>query len=54
VVTAGGGFLDSGEHAHIGRNETDQQARVTVVLFAPEGLSFRIDAPDPGHCPFSS
>lgn len=52
VVTAPGTFLDTGEHAHIGRNETDQPARDLVVLFAPAGAGFRIDAPDPGHCPF--
>jgi quercetin dioxygenase-like cupin family protein len=54
VVHAGGTFLDTGEHAHIGRNETDEQARDLVVLFAPEGAPFRNDAPDPGHCPFST
>lgn len=52
VVTAPGSYLDTGEHAHIGRNETDQPARDLVVLFAPVGAPFRIDAPDPGHCPF--
>lgn len=54
VVTAPGTFLDTGEHAHIGRNETDQWARDLVVLFAPEGVPFRNDAPDPGHCAFPS
>ena len=54
VVHAGETFLDTGEHAHIGRNETNQSARDLVVLFAPEGAAFRNDAPDPGHCPFSS
>ncbi|MBA4159632.1 MAG: cupin domain-containing protein [Gemmatimonadetes bacterium] len=52
VVSAGQAYLDTGEHAHIGRNETDQPARDLVVLFAPAGEAFRIDAPDPGHCPF--
>jgi quercetin dioxygenase-like cupin family protein len=54
VVNAGGTFLDTGEHAHIGRNESDQPARDLVVLFAPEGAAFRNDSPDPGHCPFLS
>ena len=54
VVHAGGTFLDTGEHAHIGRNETGQEAQDLVVLFAPQGAPFRIDAPDPGTCPFPS
>ena len=54
VVEAPGTFLDTGEHAHIGRNETSELARDLVVIFAPEGAPLRIEADDPGHCPFSS
>jgi hypothetical protein len=54
VVEAPGTFLDTGEHAHIGRNETSEFARDLVVLFAPEGAPLRHEADDPGHCPFAS
>jgi hypothetical protein len=49
---AGQGYLDTGEHAHIARNETALPAENLVVYFAPSGAALRIDAPDPGHCPF--
>lgn len=55
VVRAGESYLDVGEHAHIGRNESGAFAQDLVVLIGPPGLppaDFRIDAPDPGHCPF--
>lgn len=50
--TAGQGYLDVGEHAHIARNETDQPAQNIVTYFAPPGAGLRIDAPAPGNCPF--
>jgi len=53
VRTAGQGYLDTGEHAHIARNETQLEARNVVTYFAPPGAALRIDAPDPGQCPFS-
>ncbi len=52
VRTAGQGYLDTGEHGHMARNETDQPAQNIVVYFAPPGVALRIDVPDPGHCPF--
>ena len=52
VRTVGQGFLDTGEHAHIARNETDSPARNVVTYFAPPGAALRIDAPAPGNCPF--
>jgi quercetin dioxygenase-like cupin family protein len=56
VVDAGESYLDLGEHAHIGRNETDQPAQDVTVLFGPPGIGptdFRIDVtPAPGNCPF--
>jgi hypothetical protein len=52
VRHAGEGFLDTGEHAHIARNETGALARNVVTYFAPPGAALRIDAPDPGNCPF--
>jgi len=52
VRTAGQGFLDVGEHAHIARNETTAPAQNVVTYFAPPGAALRIDEPRPGNCPF--
>ena len=52
VRTAGQGYLDVGDHAHIARNETTQPAENLVVYFAPPGAALRIDEPDPGNCRF--
>jgi len=52
VRTAGQGFLDMGEHAHIARNETTSVAQNVVTYFAPPGAALRIDEPRPGNCPF--
>lgn len=52
VRTAGQGYLDSGDHAHIARNETQLEARNVVTYFAPPGALLRIDAPAPGNCAF--
>ena len=52
VRTAGQGFLDVGEHAHIARNETAAPAQNIVTYFAPPGAALRKDEPNPGNCPF--
>jgi hypothetical protein len=52
VRTAGQGYLDLGEHAHIARNETRLPAQNVVTYFAPPGAVLKIDQPDPGTCPF--
>lgn len=52
VRSAGQGFLDTGEHAHIARNETSAPAVNVVTYFAPPGAALRIDQPAPGTCPF--
>ena len=52
VRTAGQGYLDTGEHAHIARNESLAPATNIVTYFAPPGSSLRIDAPAPGNCSF--
>jgi hypothetical protein len=52
VRTAGQGYLDLGEHAHIARNETGVPAENVVTYFAPPGAALRIDQPNPGNCPF--
>lgn len=50
----GEGYLDTGEHAHIARNESGAPARNVVTYLAPRGAALRIDEPDPGNanCPF--
>jgi hypothetical protein len=52
VRTAGQGYLDKGDHAHIARNESGAPAQNVVTYFAPPGAALRIDAPQPGNCPF--
>lgn len=52
VRTAGQGYLDVGEHAHIARNETAAPAENIVTYFAPPGVALRIDESRPGNCPF--
>jgi len=52
VRTAGQGFLDTGEHAHIARNESGAPAINVVTYFAPVGAALRIDQPKPNNCPF--
>ena len=52
VRHAGQGFLDTGEHAHIARNETTAPATNVVTYFVPPGSPVRTDAPTPGNCPF--
>jgi len=52
VRTAGQGYLDLGEHAHIARNETALPAQNVVTYFAPPGAALKIDQPNPGNCPF--
>jgi hypothetical protein len=52
VRTAGQAYLDAGDHAHIARNETRLPAQTLVTYFAPPGATLKINAPDPGNCPF--
>lgn len=52
VRSAGQGYLDVGEHAHIARNESGAPAENIVIYLAPQAAALRIDAPDPGNCPF--
>lgn len=52
VRTAGQGYLDTGEHAHLARNETGSPAMNVVTYFVPVGAALRIDEPAPGNCPF--
>jgi hypothetical protein len=52
VRSAGEGFLDLGEDAHIARNETNLPAQNVVTYFAPPGAALRIDQPAPKSCHF--
>jgi hypothetical protein len=50
--TAGQGFLDRGEHAHIARNESGAPAQTVVTYLVPQGAPLKVDQPTPGNCPF--
>lgn len=49
---AGEGFVDSGDHAHILRNESGAVAETVAVQFLSAGATRRIDEPAPGNCNF--
>lgn len=49
---AGSGFVDKGRDTHIVRNEGTVDLVTVVVSFVPRGAARRIDAANPGHCPF--
>jgi hypothetical protein len=51
VVTAGQGFVDLGEHAHIARNESGLPATNVVTYFVPVGAPLRIEQLQPSNCP---
>jgi hypothetical protein len=52
VRHVGEGYLDTGDHTHIARNETTEPATNVVTYFVPPGAALRIDQPNPGNCPF--
>jgi hypothetical protein len=52
VYPAGTGFVDSGAHAHLLRNEGGVPAVTVATQLLPPGALRRIDAPAPGNCPF--
>jgi quercetin dioxygenase-like cupin family protein len=53
VYTVGQGFVDPGAgHVHIIRNEGSVEASTIAVQVIPGGAMRRIDADDPGNCPF--
>jgi quercetin dioxygenase-like cupin family protein len=49
---AGSAFLDSGNHTHNARNETNQVVEVVATFMLPAGAPVRVDQPNPGVCPF--
>ncbi len=52
VRSAGEGYVDTGDHAHIARNETSEPAMNVVTYLVPPGTTLRRDEPAPGNCPF--
>lgn len=52
VYRAGQGFVDSGNHAHILRNESGAPAETVAVQFLEKGAMRRIDAAKPTNCDF--
>jgi quercetin dioxygenase-like cupin family protein len=53
VYKQGMTFVDpGGKHVHIVRNESDVEAQTIAVQLIPAGAKRRIDAADPGNCPF--
>ena len=51
VVSAGQGFLDAGDDAHLARNESGSPSTNVVTYFAPPHTTIlRIDAPQPPTC----
>lgn len=53
VYRAGEGFVDSGDHAHLLKNESGAAAETVAVQFLPEGATRRIDVPTediPSNC----
>jgi hypothetical protein len=52
TVSAGAAFVEEPGHVHLARNEeaTTEQHVSTYIL--PLGAPTRVDAPDPGNCPF--
>ena len=54
VRTVGEGFLDTGSHSHLARNESGAPATNVVTYFAPPhtpSTGLRIDRPQPVNCP---
>ena len=48
--TVGQGFVDSGDHAHLLRNQSASPAETVAVQFLPRGSVRRVDAAQPSHC----
>ena len=53
VYSQGMGFVDpGGTHVHVLRNEGNVEASTIAVQLVPTAAIRRIDAADPGNCPF--
>lgn len=49
---AGEGLIDTGDHAHLVKNESGAVAETVAVQFLPDGSTRRIDASPPNNCTF--
>lgn len=52
VYEAGSALIDPGDHTHNARNEGSTDLVLYATFLLQEGAPLRIDAPDPGVCPF--
>lgn len=52
VYRAGEGFVDSGDHPHLLKNESGAAAETVAVQFLPVGASRRRDEGAPNNCNF--
>ena len=52
VYRVGQGFVDSGDHAHLLKNESGAPAETIAVQFLEKGATRRIDASEPNNCAF--
>lgn len=52
VYRAGEGFVDSGDHAHLLRNESGAAAETVATQFLAVGSTRRIDVDAPNNCNF--
>lgn len=53
VIQEGEGFVDEGDgHIHFVRNEGSEVLELVAFQIVPQGATRRIDAPNPGNCPF--
>ncbi|HEX9187988.1 MAG TPA: cupin domain-containing protein, partial [Vicinamibacteria bacterium] len=53
VYAQGAAFLDpGGDHVHLLRNEGAEPASTIAVQLIPADATRRVDAENPGHCPF--
>lgn len=52
IYRAGEGFVDSGDHAHLLKNESGAAAETVAVQFLPVGATRRIDEAEPNNCKF--
>ena len=52
IYRAGEGFVDSGDHAHLLKNESGAAAETVATQFLPVGSTRRNDEPQPNNCSF--
>lgn len=52
VYRVGEGFIDSGDHAHLLKNESGAVAETVAVQFLADGSTRRIDVAAPNNCNF--